>query len=252
MIRPIVLIFALSMTLSSTFAADQNRPFCPNCPPDDPNGDVFEPESCVGPTITSAEAAAKFCRGDSQVELANFKYAARVRNCNTFTKCGDWRPLDPTKGILLYDNYGSGGQIYGDGLSAGGSLVLRTLQDGVRVNFASLSFTSKSDGVLNFYTNSELPATAGGSTYVNGTYAVNLPGYLWATDTKRSAENGQIDVQFTDHCARFLTEFKSAADASATWSEIQFGGLARYSPNFRQFHRPVRGPVSLPIHRPRH
>src|SRR4051812_4884940 len=122
-------VCTLALALTNTFALASQTALCPGCPAPDPDGSVFDPSSCIGPTISSQTAARMFCRGATRVEIASFEYAERARICNTYTGCDQWRPLSPTK---FMGGYTSRGYSYASYLTQG-LVALNTLENGIRV-----------------------------------------------------------------------------------------------------------------------
>jgi len=234
MIRTLSSFLVLSALLVAG-GASAAGPACPNCPPEDPRGNVFDATSCVGATLTSAEAAEKFCRGAHQVELADFHYAVRARNCNKHTGCGNWSALSVAKHIGV-QGYAWDDFLFGTQTDAGGTLGLQTFSDGVSVNFVSKGFNPGRKGVFNFYTTQRLPATEAG-TFLPTSIGYDFAGYVdglrmtAGNGTNRMSDRAPLygdGIQFTDHCARFLGSAKTKPDASSSWVEYQIGGLARY------------------------
>lgn len=52
--------------------------------------DPFDPSTCDGPTITTAEAASHFVPAASVAEIGRFRWLARSRQCNVKTGCGPY------------------------------------------------------------------------------------------------------------------------------------------------------------------
>ena len=221
------LLAALLLAFSTLAVADETD--CPNCNPDDPSADVFDANACVGPTLSSQAAADMFCRGANRADIATFKYSARRRTCNTFTKCGAWEYISPEKFVGGY--MGNSQYAPAPYLANGGTLALSTSTGGVTVNFVTKGFVNPEE-VLNFYSTDTLPSsTATGN--VSASHAIS---------NGRSANwlnNGSINsgtnlrshsIQFTDHCARFYAYGSTSPDSTATWTEYQLGGISRYRP----------------------
>jgi hypothetical protein len=234
MIRKITFLCMLATFAAGLASATETSPQCPSCPPENSSDDVFDPNACVGPTLTSAEAARKFCQGTSQVRLAEFNYAVRMRVCNKFTNCGNWIPLS-VESHLGSESYNAPEFWFATASKLGGTLTLDTIPDGVRVNFIAKGFSVPPgpSGTFNFVSTNVLPSTPTDSL-VPSSISDDLQPTSWGLYlTGESADRDRARVypqgiQFTDHCARFLAHAETEIDGSANWIEYQMGGMARY------------------------
>jgi hypothetical protein len=217
-----------TLALSSTLAIAGG----PRHPLEDPQANVFESAACVGPTLSSQEAANKFCRGANRVELTHFNYVLRVRQCNTLTACGDWKYIAPDGHIVAdFQNNSE----FSDTLADGGTIFLTTNSSAVQVAFVSQSFMKNLSG--NIWTAAFLPAQSDPSiSLLDSRTGSQLggegprPGIAFYLNSTQSfgAMTKQV-LQFTDHCARFVIQGKpSTPDNTGSWMEYQFGALARY------------------------
>ncbi|MBS1962884.1 MAG: hypothetical protein JST04_11755 [Bdellovibrionales bacterium] len=236
MIRRILVFSVLALSFANSFARANESFNCPNCTPDDPNADVFDPNSCVGPTLTSQAAADMFCRGANHVDIAAYKYVARFRVCNNFTQCGAWT-YAPAEQMLATYTRQDGRFPLGGYLGHGGTLALNTETTGVRAGFVSAGFLTDQDK-MNHYTSSVLPTTGSSAPLVDGTQILRLGDGMYsniyfvdpARNHSLTAVNGKTTVQFTDHCARFISNARSSTDGTATYVEYQIGAMAKYRP----------------------
>jgi hypothetical protein len=67
-----------------------------NCPVQ-PAGDVFDPASCSGPSLTQAAALPRFAAAATTATLGTFDTFVRTRACNNVTGCAAWSPSATVK-----------------------------------------------------------------------------------------------------------------------------------------------------------
>jgi hypothetical protein len=221
-------LFLVSFALTSSLAFAGG----PGHPLEDPQANVFESAACVGPTLSSQDAANKFCRGANRVELTHFNYVLRVRQCNTLTACGDWKYIAPDGHIIAdYENNSQ----RSDTLADGGTIVLTTNTNSVNVAFVSQSFMRNLAGQI--WTMTSLPAQTNPNVSLMDATTITRLGNegarsgieFYLDNTQAYASITKQVLQFTDHCARFVIQGKpSNPDQTGSWMEYQFGALARY------------------------
>jgi hypothetical protein len=54
-----------------------------------------DPFLCAGSPLTDAQTLALFAPGTTLADLGSFQFSGHQRNCNKYTGCADWTPVDP-------------------------------------------------------------------------------------------------------------------------------------------------------------